>query len=131
MNKEGKTGHGGWQIARDRAKAKYARKMALGKHWRQRWDKEPEFMRANLNRLIARNRQEADRKTEKLNTLLARLPAQMKSWEFRQTIAETLRASGMPGDRKQVHRVVMALIRRGMAVYDEQTVSWTVMRHVK
>ena len=119
-------GNSGWRSAVSKAKARYARRMALGKHWKTRWEQEPEFMRANLDRLIAQNKRKAAKYSEKLDGLVRVLPATIKSWELRQTISAGIKHLGGQGDRKQVHRVVMALRRRKMLTYSESTLSWTV-----
>ena len=119
---ENKPTKGGWSAHR----GKFARRMALGRHWKKRWQAEPEFMRASLDRMIAGNRERWKAKEERLRAFAKRLPKTLKSWEFKETLRAELIKAGMVGDPRQVHRVYVALIRKRIAVLQPDGVSWLV-----
>ena len=107
--------------------------MALGRHWKKRWEAEPEFMRASLDRLIANNREKWKAREDALRSFAGRLPDSMKSWEFkatvRQEIAKEHAATGNPPpDDRKVHRVYCNLIRKRIAVLQPDGVTWLVAK---
>ena len=119
----------GWQVAVQRKKTAFARKMALGRYWRQRWDKETDFMTANLKAMIAKNRAIAEKRTDVLRRVIcSRLPDEIPTGDFRRQIAEAIKAAGQPADKRQVQRVLMALRRRGLVRFDLPSLKWFVAK---
>jgi hypothetical protein len=117
----------GWDVARSRAKAIYAKKMKLGKYWGNRWKTQPEMMRNNLNRLIKANREKANAKTERLAKFISQLPPRVKSWELRPTLANLHKQmTGEEVTKLVMHRNIMSLIRRGMITFDDTNCEWVI-----
>lgn len=117
----------GWDIARAKARGKFARQMSLRKYWSKRWQSQPEMMRANLNRLVKANRDKADQRTKRLNQFVILLPVKIDSWELRPTIAKLYyQLSGQELSKAKMHSTIMSLRRRGMLTYDDQSCQWIV-----
>ena len=117
----------GWGIARARAKAKFARKMKLGKYWKQRWKTDREGMLANLGRVNQRKKDRADQRTKKLSDFISSFPPRVKSWELRplmvKRFAELFNAEM---DSKYIQRTIMNLRNRKMIVFDEAACEWII-----
>jgi len=126
MTNKGDTGPGGWEAARRRAKANYARKMALGRHWKTRWKEQPELMRANLDRLNAAKKERAKEITKLLAKLAEKLQPEIPSWHLRQSLKYAIISQGGDPSKKTVHKVLMAMRRRGMLTYIPDRLTWTV-----
>ena len=126
-NKTNNTPQVGWDIARAKARSKYARKMKLGRYWANRWKTNPDSMRANLERVNKINKDKADQRTKKLNHFISLLPPRIKSWDLRPSIAKLyLQLSGQELPKLKIHSTVMNLRRRGMITYDEASCEWIV-----
>lgn len=129
MEEKPKTNPKGWQIALEKRKSSFARRMRLGQYWRQRWDKERDFMTSNLQAMIAKNKDDADKKTERLRSCIcSRLPEEIPTGQFRKLLGDAIRAEGQPGDKRQVQRVLMALRRRGLVRFDLASLKWFVAK---
>lgn len=120
---------GGWKAA----KANYARKQALGRHWKKRWQNEPDFMRASLDRLIQANREKWKAGDEALMVFAKDLPETMKSWEFKATIRVELvklhqRTGKPPPEEKKVHRVYCNLIRKRIFLLGDDGMTWRLAK---
>lgn len=119
----------GWQVAQDRQKKAYAKRMALRRYWKTRWEKEADFMTGNLKAMIARRREQADARTTLFREkLIPALPDSIPSADIRKHLSKALQALGQQGDAKQVHRVLMALRRRGLVRFDLATLTWMVAK---
>ena len=117
----------GWDIARSRAKAKYARKMKLGKYWKQRWKTDRERMLANLERINKTKKDKADQRTERLSHFISQLPPRINSWDLRPSMAKLYQEmTGKEVSKAKMQATIMFLRRRGLIVFDELTLQWII-----
>ena len=83
-------------------------------------------MRANLDRLNAAKKARAAEITKVLAKIAEKMSPEVPSWMLRQSLKYAIIAMSGNPDRKTVHKVLMAMRRRGMLTYNPETVSWTV-----
>ena len=83
-------------------------------------------MRANLDRLNAAKKAKASEITKVLAKVAEKMSPQVPSWMLRQSLSYAITAMSGNPDRKTVHKVLMAMRRRGMLTYNPETVTWTV-----
>ena len=116
----------GWLASSDRAKLKFRLRMQKGKHFRERWDKDPEFMRRMLEITIAKNRQRWKAGRERAEMIARHLPSRTHSSEFRQRIANAiLEVDGRDQTTaKEIHAVLVSLRRLGLVSFDPGTLTW-------
>ena len=123
MSKERKDSPGRKVIWNRRRKA-----MRLADYWRKRWETHPESLKANLDRINRERKDKAKEKTRRLAMLAEAMPSKViHSSQLRETIRLALQGFGMDGDRKQVERVRVGLIRRRLIAFDNATLSWSVV----
>lgn len=119
----------GWDIARARAKAKYARKMKLGKYWANRWKTDRERMLASLERLNKSKKDKADQRTQRLSHFVGLLPPRINSWDLRPSIAKLYHElTGKEVTKAKMQATIMSLRRRGLIVFDDSTLQWIIKR---
>jgi len=127
MRKKTNNSPQGWDIARAKAKSKYARKMKLGRYWANRWKTNPDSMRANLERVNKSKKDKADQRTKRLSDFVSQLPPRINSWDLRPSIAKLYQQlSGKELPKLKIHATVMHLRRRGMIVFDDTTCEWII-----
>lgn len=98
--------------------------IARAKLWRERWKTHPETMRANLDRINAQRKRDAEVVTRGLVVLIDNLPKQMHSWEMRPSIAKAIHLTGKGG--ANVEATLSLLRRRSLISFDHKTQLWTV-----
>ena len=100
--------------------------MRLADYWRKRWASHPESLRANLDRINRERKDKAAEKGRRLAMLASSMPDTIHSSELRERIRYALQGHGMEGDRRQVERVRVGLIRRRLIAFDNVTLTWKV-----
>lgn len=100
--------------------------MRLADYWRKRWASHPETLKANLDRINRERKDRAEEKGRRLAMLASTMPGQIPSQELRKRIRIALQGQGMEGDRRQVERVRVGLIRRRLIAFDNVALSWKV-----
>ena len=100
--------------------------MRLADYWRKRWASHPESLKANLDRINRERKDRAAEKGRRLAMLASTMPGQIPSQELRERIRIALQGQGMEGDRRQVERVRVGLIRRRLIAFDNVALSWKV-----
>lgn len=116
----------GWLASSERAKLKFRLRMQKGKHFRERWDKDPEFMRRMLEITIAKNRERWKAGRERVERIAAHLPSTVHSSKFRERIAWAIQdVDGREAvTMKEVHAVLVALRRLGLVAFDPGSLTW-------
>lgn len=116
----------GWLAGSDRAKLKFRMKMQKGKHFREKWDKDPEFMRRMLDITITKNKERWKAGRERIERIVSRLPMHTHTSEFRKLIAWAI----MDVDGRdhitteEAHKVLVAIRRLNLASFDPGTLTW-------
>ena len=121
MSRERKDSPGRATIWNRRRKA-----IRLADYWRKRWATHPESLKANLDRINKERKDRAREKTRRLAMLAEAMPPQIHSAQLRETIRIALQGHGMEGDRRQVERVRVGLIRRRLIAFDNVALTWKV-----
>ena len=98
----------------------------LADYWRKRWATHPESLKANLDRINKERKDRAREKTRRLAMLAEAMPRAIHSSQLREAIRLSLHGLGMDGDRRQVERVRVGLIRRRLIAFDNVTLQWSV-----
>lgn len=83
-------------------------------------------MRASLDRLNAAKKAKAAEITKVLAQIAGKMPSEVESWTLRQHLSSAIAGIGGTPDRKKVHKVLMAMRRRGMLTYHPERLLWTV-----
>lgn len=83
-------------------------------------------MRANLERLNAAKKAKAAETTKLLARIAELMPSTIASWDLRKTLGGAIEKVGGSASPKVVHKVLMAMRRRGMLTYLPESVTWTV-----
>lgn len=110
----------------DRAKLKFRMKMQKGKHFRERWNKDPEFMRRMLDITIAKNKERWKAGRERIERIVSLLPMNTHTSKFRELIAWAIADIDGREDVtiKETHRVLVAIRRLNLASFDPGTLTW-------
>lgn len=117
----------GWKAAREREKRKFAKRMARGRYWKNRWKVQPDFMRANLNALIETNKAKWKRRREKTEEIVRSMPEVIPSWELRNELTKAVQRPPFnvaEPTKQEIQKLVVRIRLYGLMRFDHETLCW-------
>ena len=117
MNKDKRKYARSWKVKRNQIR--------IAGEWKQRWQSEPVFMRANLDSLIKRNTDLGKRNRDMLIEMMQGAPRIIKTGELRDIIRKQWNEKGYALTPDQTESKRVKLWRHGLLKFDHLTLAWT------